>query len=204
MPCSPSSRNLCAQAAELSRQHSPTHPPSPTPPHTPITTPPLPPSQVTGGVHGNNRLGGNSLLECTVFGSIVGNKLAKELPRRRAATALVAGLPAHTPPHAIPGATEGVGLPDGGPGGYPVGATGAVASPRVVSRSELAAHSSDPWVALYGKVYDFTRFIADDEHNPGPKPIYDVGGMDGTAAFEAVHNEGMLDDIPVVGILEQE
>merc|ERR1719446_1741226 len=32
--------------------------------------------EVTGGVHGNNRLGGNSLLECTVFGSIVGNKLA--------------------------------------------------------------------------------------------------------------------------------
>ena len=29
--------------------------------------------EVTGGVHGNNRLGGNSLLECTVFGSIVGN-----------------------------------------------------------------------------------------------------------------------------------
>jgi succinate dehydrogenase/fumarate reductase flavoprotein subunit len=31
--------------------------------------------EVTGGVHGNNRLGGNSLLECTVFGSIVGKKL---------------------------------------------------------------------------------------------------------------------------------
>jgi succinate dehydrogenase/fumarate reductase flavoprotein subunit len=31
--------------------------------------------EVTGGVHGNNRLGGNSLLECTVFGTIVGQKL---------------------------------------------------------------------------------------------------------------------------------
>ena len=31
--------------------------------------------EVTGGVHGNNRLGGNSLLECTVFGTIVGKKL---------------------------------------------------------------------------------------------------------------------------------
>ena len=31
--------------------------------------------EVTGGVHGVNRLGGNSLLECTVFGSIVGKKL---------------------------------------------------------------------------------------------------------------------------------
>ena len=31
--------------------------------------------EVTGGVHGDNRLGGNSLLECTVFGSIVGKSV---------------------------------------------------------------------------------------------------------------------------------
>ena len=31
--------------------------------------------EVTGGVHGHNRLGGNSLLECAVFGSIVGKRL---------------------------------------------------------------------------------------------------------------------------------
>jgi cytochrome b involved in lipid metabolism len=162
---------------------------------------------VTGGVHGNNRLGGNSLLECTVFGSIVGKKLAAELPRRRAAAAM---LPAHAPPESLPAdaenkellsrePTSGERLSGGGDGS---GAVAAGASPRVISRSELAAHASDPWVALYGKVYDFTRFIADDEHNPGPKPIFDVGGVDGTAAFAVVHNEGMLDDIPVVGILE--
>ena len=34
--------------------------------------------EVTGGVHGNNRPGGNCLLECTVHGTIVG----KELPIR--------------------------------------------------------------------------------------------------------------------------
>merc|ERR1712165_216345 len=31
--------------------------------------------EVTGGVHGNNRLGGNSLLECTVYGTIVGKRV---------------------------------------------------------------------------------------------------------------------------------
>merc|ERR1719296_140287 len=31
--------------------------------------------EVSGGVHGDNRLGGNSLLECTVFGTIVGKKI---------------------------------------------------------------------------------------------------------------------------------
>jgi len=28
--------------------------------------------EVTGGLHGKNRLGGNSLLECVVFGRIAG------------------------------------------------------------------------------------------------------------------------------------
>ena len=28
--------------------------------------------EVTGGVHGNNRLGGNSLLDCVVFGRVAG------------------------------------------------------------------------------------------------------------------------------------
>lgn len=31
--------------------------------------------EVTGGLHGENRLGGNSLLECVVYGSIVGRQL---------------------------------------------------------------------------------------------------------------------------------
>ena len=31
--------------------------------------------EVVGGVHGNNRLAGNSLLECLVFGSIIGNSI---------------------------------------------------------------------------------------------------------------------------------
>ena len=28
--------------------------------------------EVAGGVHGNNRLGGNSLLDCVVFGRVAG------------------------------------------------------------------------------------------------------------------------------------
>lgn len=33
--------------------------------------------EVTGGVHGDNRLGGNSLLECVVFGRIAAQNAAK-------------------------------------------------------------------------------------------------------------------------------
>jgi succinate dehydrogenase/fumarate reductase flavoprotein subunit len=35
--------------------------------------------EVTGGVHGENRLGGSSLLECVVFGRIAGNQIAEML-----------------------------------------------------------------------------------------------------------------------------
>merc|ERR1719399_2606785 len=33
--------------------------------------------EVAGGVHGNNRLGGNSLLDCVVFGRVAGRACAK-------------------------------------------------------------------------------------------------------------------------------
>merc|ERR1719392_642941 len=33
--------------------------------------------EVAGGVHGNNRLGGNSLLDCVVFGRVAGKHCAK-------------------------------------------------------------------------------------------------------------------------------
>jgi succinate dehydrogenase/fumarate reductase flavoprotein subunit len=40
---------------------------------------------VAGGVHGVNRLGGNSLLECTVYGTIVGQKIPVSIFRRHQA-----------------------------------------------------------------------------------------------------------------------
>lgn len=35
--------------------------------------------EVSGGVHGANRLGGNSLLECVVFGTSAAKRIAGEL-----------------------------------------------------------------------------------------------------------------------------
>jgi fumarate reductase flavoprotein subunit len=36
--------------------------------------------EVTGGIHGSNRLGGNATAECVVFGRIAGRNAAKEKP----------------------------------------------------------------------------------------------------------------------------
>ncbi|KAI1825547.1 flavocytochrome c [Xylaria intraflava] len=37
--------------------------------------------EITGGIHGDNRLGGSSLLECAIFGRIAGGEAAKSLSR---------------------------------------------------------------------------------------------------------------------------
>jgi len=121
--------------------------------------------EVTGGVHGVNRLGGNSLLECTVFGMIVGKKVPVK-----------ASSPISTP-------TPVVGISEK-----------LEASTRQVTFSELGEHNTpdDCWVAIHDIVYDLTDFA--DEHPAGPMSIHVLAGTNGTDAFAAVHNAGILDD----------
>jgi len=77
----------------------------------------------------------------------------------------------------------------------------AAAPPGTVSRAELAKHTSAAscWVALYGEVYDFTDFLED--HPAGAEAIVKLGGTDGTAAFDAVHSPGMLEEFEALGSL---
>ena len=130
--------------------------------------------EVTGGVHGNNRLGGNSLLECTVYGTIVG----KKIPIRDRKLEI-----------AKPSLSESQSDQE--------------SKSREVSMSELAKHNTpdDCWVAIHGYVYDLTEFA--EEHPAGADSIYKLGGQDGTEAFQSVHNEGMMEDFEEdkIGIL---
>jgi len=165
--------------------------------------------EVTGGVHGNNRLGGNSLLECTVFGSIVGNKLAAKAAEARRARDAASTAAASAPAAAAVAAPASVASPAAAAADFaaPSDGGGAASEPRAVSASELKAHGGcgegEPcWVGLYGRVYDFASFL--DEHPAGPTSISDLGGADGTVAFEHIHNEAMLsefDDV-LIGRLE--
>ena len=121
--------------------------------------------EVAGGVHGNNRLGGNSLLECTVFGTIVGKTVP--VKSRIAATPMNRA------------------------------GTGKVLTERKiadVTLAELAKHNTkeDCWIGIEGKVYDLTDFA--EEHPAGPLSIHELGGKDGTDAFLAVHNPGIMED----------
>merc|ERR1712232_643133 len=130
--------------------------------------------EVTGGVHGNNRLGGNSLLECTVYGTIVGKKIPIRDRKLEIAQPSL-----------------------------PESQSDQESKSREVSMSELAKHNTpdDCWVAIHGYVYDLTEFA--EEHPAGADSIYKLGGQDGTEAFQSVHNEGMLEDFveDKIGIL---
>ena len=128
--------------------------------------------EVTGGVHGVNRLGGNSLLECTVFGTVVGQKL----PIKEEGTYRISV-----------GGEEINAAPSNS-------RTQKSNELKNIEMNELAKHNTeeDLWVAIHGVVYDFTEFA--HEHPAGFKSIFGLAGTDGTRAFDAVHNLGMLDD----------
>jgi len=131
--------------------------------------------EVSGGVHGGNRLAGNSLLECTVFGTIVGKKIPVQ---------------DHKPHVKIDTSTV-------------VDRTATQQQIKQITIEELSKHKDpeDCWVVIQGTVYDLTSFA--DEHPPGAESIYKLGGLDGTDAFLAVHNQGLLDDFKdvIIGTL---
>jgi succinate dehydrogenase/fumarate reductase flavoprotein subunit len=121
--------------------------------------------EVSGGVHGDNRLAGNSLLECTVFGMIVGKSIPIQEEKK------------------VVQISEKVSEKQSS------GLRGTQ-----ISSKELSLHNSpeDCWVAIHGSVYDLTNFA--EEHPPGAKSIWDVAGKDGTEPFQAVHSKNILED----------
>ncbi|KAL3805535.1 hypothetical protein ACHAW5_005596 [Stephanodiscus triporus] len=128
--------------------------------------------EVSGGVHGDNRLGGNSLLECTVFGTVVGKKIPIQ-PR--------------VSTHQMSKNGDAFGK-------------GRKELPKL-TMDDVQQHNNegDCWIAINGKVYDLTEFA--EEHPAGPESIIELAGQDGTEAFEAVHSEGILEDFDPVGVL---
>ena len=128
--------------------------------------------EVAGGVHGENRLGGNSLLECTVFGRKVGN--AVEVVEWKE--------------------TQGRGGGGGGGGGGEGERRKEKEEKKSITMAELEKHNSkdDCWMALHGTVYDLGEFA--EEHPPGAESIWNLCGLEATEVFEAIHNAGMLED----------
>lgn len=129
--------------------------------------------EASGGVHGDNRLAGNSLLECTVFGRHVGLSLPLQSAEKPQAATVEAAPPA---PEASAPKQEAGGK-------------------RKITMKELADSKEQglQWVGLYGDVYDMTDYT--EEHPGGADAIKDVAGTDGTETFETVHNKELLESM---------
>jgi flavocytochrome c len=130
--------------------------------------------EVVGGIHGTNRLGGNAMTECAVFGIIAARSTIAQLSgtvEQPAAAAQVVEEPA-------PAATS-----------------------SVITLDQLKHNNGENgaplWAAIHGQVYDLTEFA--DEHPAGPEPIFKAAGTDATEMFDEIHSIEMLDDFEPIG-----
>jgi len=130
--------------------------------------------EVAGGVHGKNRLGGNSLAECVVFGRVAGKFASHYLLQ----TSLQKLKGNRTSNHRFSILREQLGSNQ--------------LSLKSYSRDEVAKHnkSEDCWVIIRDSVYDVTQFLND--HPGGADSIMIYAGGDATEQFELMHADSIL------------
>merc|ERR1712241_1070491 len=164
--------------------------------------------EVAGGVHGNNRLGGNSLLDCVVFGRVAGKHCAKYMLGSAMKDTSLAQLSGGGLTGAVqsskfsggsyedgmnkaaPAAASGGG--GGGGGGY--------------TMEEVAKHTSksDCWVVVNGEVLNVTNFLS--EHPGGELAILTFAGRDASEEFNMIHPPDVIPKYApdaVIGVLGQ-
>merc|ERR1711918_311846 len=150
--------------------------------------------EVAGGVHGNNRLGGNSLLDCVVFGRVAGRHCAKYMLGDEVKPVSLIELSGGGLTGAVEGSkmaggsyednmNKGTGAAAGG-AGAPAAAAGGGKS---ITKEEDATHNSKSscWVILHDRVLDVTDFLKD--HPGGELAILTFAGKDATEEFDMIH-----------------
>merc|ERR1719480_649149 len=153
------------------------------------------------GVHGNNRLGGNSLLDCVVFGRVSGKCAAQYM---------------------LGDAAKKVDLKDISDGGLGVEAkqeeqqvaSREIAAPAKkkkekkpkessggLTMAEVAKHTTntDCWVVVNGRVLNVTKFLPD--HPGGELAIMTFAGKDASEEFNMVHPAGVIEKYAAYAIL---
>ena len=129
--------------------------------------------EVAGGVHGKNRLGGNSLLECVVFGRIAGRSAAKFMLRTNIAK------------------SEGKLVNNKCMNRLNL-IKNQLTSVKEYTVEDVGKHNKDGdcWVILWDKVYDVSKFMKD--HPGGLESILLYAGQDATEQFDLMHQNSVL------------
>ena len=128
--------------------------------------------EVTGGVHGENRLGGNALLECVVIGRVAGRSASKQLLRSAISTVSA---------NKVSGALNRMNT-----------IRNHLNADKEFSKEEIAKHNKDGdcWLIIWDQVYDVSKFMAD--HPGGKDAILQFGGQDATEQFDLIHQDTVL------------
>ena len=143
--------------------------------------------EVAGGVHGNNRLGGNSLLDCVVFGRVAGKAAAKYMlgsAMKDVDLGQITG-------GGLTGAVESSKLA-GGSYEDKMNSAPAAGGGGGYSLADVAKHNtkSDCWVVVDGQVLDVTSFLS--EHPGGELAILTFAGKDATEEFNMLLSSSCL------------
>merc|ERR1719453_2375006 len=138
--------------------------------------------EVAGGVHGNNRLGGNSLLDCVVFGRVSGKHCAEYMLGEIKATSLAQLSGKFSAKAAAPAAPAASAAP-----AAPAAPAAAAPAAGGFTLDEVAKHvtKEDCWVVVDGQALNVTKFLPD--HPGGELAILTFAGKDATAEFNMIH-----------------
>merc|ERR1712038_85354 len=144
--------------------------------------------EVAGGVHGNNRLGGNSLLDCVVFGRVAGAHCAKYMLGAGVKATSLVTLSGGGLSGAVEGSKfSGGSYEDGMNKSAPAAAAADSGGGGGYTMEEVAKHTSktDCWVVVSGQVLNVTKFLG--EHPGGELAILTFAGKDATEEFDMIH-----------------
>jgi len=158
--------------------------------------------EVAGGVHGNNRLGGNSLLDCVVFGRVTGVAATKYILGNDVKKVDLKTLTGGGLSGAVQSSKFSGGSYEDNMNESKVVAAKAPAKKEKekkekkekkssggggLTMDEVAKHTSkaDCWVVVNGEVLDVTKFLS--EHPGGELAILTFGGKDATEEFNMIH-----------------
>jgi hypothetical protein len=128
--------------------------------------------EVAGGVHGENRLGGNSLLECTVYGRIIGGSSIDIVEELSPSQFLSFGINAAS------------SRPDRD-----------ARSIKPMKLTDVAGHNTDDdcWTVIDNHVYNLSKYA--EEHPGGVGAIRESCGTDSTKRYLVAHTLGLLKDV---------
>jgi len=144
--------------------------------------------EVVGGVHGKNRLGGNSLGECVVFGRIAGAEAANHLLRWNIEVGKAKKLLINTCSN---GSNDSLPSCESGLKRLEL-MRNHLSNTKEYTWEEIQKHNKDGdcWVVIRDQVYDVSKFMVD--HPGGKESILLYGGADATEQFELMHQETVL------------